>query len=95
MISLKKKDNELRKLKEVISLELKEREKLLPIIFMSGDENMHYSIICKNTEIFNSVENRLYEIYPQYRDENNIFFVNGSRINKSKSLKENKINVAN
>ena len=52
---------------------------------------MHYSLICKDSEKFNFVENRLYEVYPQYEESNNVFNANGIKITKSKTLKENKI----
>ena len=52
---------------------------------------MHYSLICKDSGKFNLVENRLYEVYPQYEECNNVFHANGIKITKSKTLKENKI----
>ena len=63
-IEIKKK--ELAIFKAAIPFDLKEGEQLLTVIFVSSDQKVHYSFICKNTEKFNNVENRLYEIYPQY-----------------------------
>ena len=63
-IEIKKK--ELAIFKSVIPFDLKEGEQILTVIFVSSDQKVHYSFICKNTEKFNNVENRLYEIYPQY-----------------------------
>ena len=60
--------------------------------FSSVDQRLqNYSIICKNTDIFNKLENKLYEDYKEF-DETEIYFtVNGNKINKNKSLDFNKI----
>ena len=52
---------------------------------------MHYSIICKNTQKFTELEEKLYKEYPEYSKSNNYFIINGNRVNKTKSLDENKI----
>ena len=84
-IEIKKK--ELAIFKSAISFDLKEGEQLLTVIFVSGDQKLHYSFICKNTEKFNNVENnRLYEIYPQYQEVENFFYIHGNKIIKSKTL---------
>ena len=72
--------------------ELNEGEKLLSVNFSSVDQRLqNYSIICKNTDIFNKLENKLYEDYKEF-DETEIYFtVNGNKINKNKSLDFNKI----
>ena len=72
-------------------IQLLEGEKLISIIFVSADQKVHYSCICKNTDKFNKIENTLYEAYPEYKKSENNFFVNGNKINKYKSLDFNKI----
>ena len=72
-------------------IELNEGEKLMSIIFTKSSQQFHCSIICKNTERFNNIENKLYDIYPEYSETENYFIVNGNKINKSKSLEWNKI----
>ena len=72
-------------------IKLLEGEKLLSVIFVSADQKVHYSSICKNTDKFNIIENNLYEAYPEYKKSENHFFVNGNKINKYKSLDFNKI----
>ena len=37
------------------------------------------------------IEKELYEQYPEYRNENNYFIHKGNKIDKSKTLDENKI----
>ena len=86
-----KKNKELSDLKTMLPFDLKEGEHLLPIIFISNDQKVHYSFICKNTEYFNYVENRLYQMYPAYQEGENWFYINGNKITKSKTLEENGI----
>jgi hypothetical protein len=71
--------------------ELNEKEKLMSIIFTSVDQKLLFSVICKNTDKFNILEKKLYEEYPIYYESENYFTVNGSKINKAKSLVDNKI----
>ena len=66
-------------------------EKIMTIIFISSDHNIISSFICKNTDIFNFIENKFYEKYPEYEGLDNIFFSNGRKIYKYKSLDKNKI----
>ena len=72
-------------------IKLSEGEKLISVIFVSLDQKVHYSVICKNTDKFNIIENKLYEEYPEYLESENYFIVNGNKINKYKSLEFNKI----
>ena len=88
------KEKEIKELKQRLSrfpFELNEGEKLMSLVFVSVDENIHCSIICKNSDKFNQIENKLYEDYPEYSGFDNIFTVNGNKIIKSKNLDENKI----
>ena len=86
------KEKELKKLKSRNIFDLIKDEKLISIFITSLDENIQYNIICKKTEQFEEIENKLYNEYPQYRKTSNIFIFNGIRINKYKTLEENKIN---
>ena len=72
-------------------LELSKGEKLISVIFTSSDEMILYSVICKNTEKFNKLEEKLYNNYPEYSESDNYFMVNGNIISKFKTLEENKI----
>ena len=67
-------------------------EKIISIIFTSSDQNIISSFICKNTDIFKFIETKFYEKYIEYKDLDNNFFSNGKKIDKNKSLDENKIN---
>ena len=63
----------------------------MSIIIKSKDEKILLSIICKNSENFLRIEKELYEQYPEYKNENNCFIHKGNKIDKSKTLDENKI----
>ena len=52
---------------------------------------MHYSIIGKNTDKFVRLEVKIYEDYPEYKDEEIYFMKNGEKIKRFKSLDENNI----
>ena len=69
----------------------KSNEKLMSIVFNSFDENIHYSVICKNTDQFLKIESLLYDKYPQYKYLNKDYFVNGVKIDITKNLKDNNI----
>ena len=92
---IQEKDRKLKGLELKLSrypLELNEGEKLMTINFSTIDRRIqNYSIICKNTDIFNNIEKRLYEDYEEYYDTENYFTINGKKINKCKNLEENNI----
>ena len=64
---------------------------MISVIIQSFDENINYSIICKNTDEFYKIEKEFYKGHRDFSKTNNIFKVNGNIINKAKSLKENNI----
>ena len=71
--------------------ELSNGEKLISVIISSLDEKILYSIICKNTEKFSKLEEKLYKDNPEYSNFDNYFMINGNRVDKMKTLDENKI----
>jgi chromosome segregation ATPase len=85
------KENEIKQIRQKLPYELKSGEELMPIIFISFDQKIHYAFICKNTDKFNSIENLLYEIYPEYEESENYFTVNGHKIIKLKTMEQNNI----
>ena len=88
---VEEKTKEINEIKSRYPFELSKGEKLMTVIFISIDESIHHSLICKNTDKFNNLENRLYNIYPDYMESENHFLCRGNKINKYKSLEENKI----
>ena len=70
---------------------LKTGEKFISLIFISTDENIHYSLICKNTDNFSEIKSLFYNKYPDYKNLNNSFMINGKKIDVTKDLKYNNI----
>ena len=66
-------------------------EKLISIKFISINQDINFTVIAKNTDYFTKIEQILYEKYPKYKDSENYFLVNGAKINRHKTLEENKI----
>lgn len=70
-----------------------EMEGIMTVNFISSDESIFCSIPCKNTYKFDYVVKKFCEMNPEYKEFiNYVFYIKGSRINKNKSLEENKIN---
>ena len=87
------KENEIKLFKKAFHLEiLNEEEKILNVNFITHDESIHYSIICKNTDKLNKIIDLFYGNYPEYREFKNIFRLKGKKIKKSNNLEENNIN---
>ena len=61
------------------------------IHFTSIDEKVHYSVPCINNNTFAEIEEILYQQYPEYRETNNLFFLNGKEISRFEKIGENKI----
>ena len=67
-------------------------EKLITIKFISTDQKINFNTFAKKTDIFTKLETSLYKYYTQYKETENYFLVNGKKVNKHKTLEENKIN---
>jgi len=87
----KKQIIEIKELESENPYKLKKNEKLITIIFVSSDQKIHYSLICKNTQKFAFVEQELYDIFPEYKETENFFLLNGEKINRNKTIEENNI----
>ena len=51
----------------------------------------NYNLICKNTDLFVKLEERLYEDFPQPKEHDTYFEVKTRRIKRFKTLKDNNI----
>ena len=58
---------------------------------MGTNDIGHYSLACKNTYLFIRLEEILNNDFPQLRNHETYFEVNGRRIKRFKTLDENKI----
>ena len=89
---LKNKDNELIEFKSKLPFTLEKEDKLLSLIFYSVDQKIHYSLICKNTDKFSSIVQRLFEVYKEYQEEEVYYFIyKGKKINNFITVEELKL----
>ena len=51
----------------------------------------YYNLVCKNTDLFVRLEERLYEDYPQFKEYETYFEIKTRRIKRFKTLQENNI----
>ena len=51
----------------------------------------NYNLVCKNTDLLIRVEERLYEIFPNFKEYETYFGVNGKRIKRFKTEEQNNI----
>ena len=95
--NISKEYNELKEkylIKNNKNKELKnEMEGIMTINIISSDESIFCSIPCKNIYKFDYIVKKFCEMNPEYKEfKNYIFYIKGSRIDKNKSLEENRIN---
>ncbi len=64
---------------------------IMVINFTSTDSSISHGIKCVATETFAEVEEKLYKIYDEFRNTNNMFTIKGRTILRFKTLKENNI----
>ena len=86
------KDNKIKELE----LKLQKNEKIyrndiIVINFMSTDQAINTGIACTADDTFAEVEEKLYQMYNEYRNTNNILLHDGDVILRFKKIKENKI----
>ena len=70
---------------------LEKNEKIISIIFSSVDQNVNYSLICKNTDTINRLEEKLYKEFPNLSERENYFLCKGKLLNKFHSFEKNYI----
>ena len=58
---------------------------------MGNQDIGHFSLVCKNTELFVRLEERLYNEFPKFKNYETYFEVRTKRIKRFKTLDENKI----
>ena len=98
--NLKEKNNEIQKLisqnnlnnnYEITSINPGEIIMTVNFVSMGTNDIGHYSLVCKNTDLFVRLEERLYEDFPQFKDNETYFEVNMKRLKRFKTLKDNNI----
>ena len=86
-----RKDEQIRELESKFPIIFSKDEKLISVTFISTNQEIKQSIICKNTDIFNKLVNILYNKFPSYKKPDNFFICNGKRVNEYETLENNDI----
>lgn len=61
------------------------------INFLIQELQINYSISCNENDIFATIEEKLYQIFSDYRETENFFLFEGKKILRFKTIKENNI----
>lgn len=85
---LKIKENEITDLYLPIQI----KEKFMTFTIISSNEIIHFSITCHKKVNFSIIEELFYSKYPEYKNNNNSFYLKGKLIDKNKNLENNNIN---
>ena len=85
-------ENEIRKLKEIFPFEYAKGDKIFTVNFISLNEDIHYSMICKNTDKFYRLEDAFYDKFPEYKNCSNFYLIHDKIIDKYNNLESNNIN---
>ena len=94
------KNDEINKLKSKINDNTLENigpgEKIIAIGFISVDQKIKNFILpCNENDLFVKIEEKLYNEYQEYREKETYFILNGEKIKRFKTLKENNIKNGN
>ena len=70
-----------------------ESGKIISVLFMTqGNQDIiNYSMACRTTDLFSSLEERLYQDFPDFKNYETYFEVNTRRIKRFKTIDENNI----
>ena len=67
------------------------RNKILTIQFKSIDQKVDMAYTCQKDDKFVRIEEKLYNDYPEYKDLNTYFTVNGHVVKRFRNMEENDI----
>ena len=59
------------------------------VTFISSDQKLCFSVPCSGSSTFAAVEEKLYQQFPEYRETNNNFLINGKKILRFKTINDN------
>ena len=82
-----KKDKEISELNLYIPLPIKET--LMTVTIISSDEKFHFTTISHKSDYFSGVKELLYEKYPEYKNDKNIFYLGNKKVDEKKNLEKN------
>ena len=91
LTKISKEIKEIKDNKSKVQSELESGENIISILIVSLDQKVTFPVSCKKTDIFNSIELKCYEKYPEYKETDNFFMTKGYKINRNKTIEENNI----
>jgi predicted nuclease with TOPRIM domain len=83
--------------KEELKIKDNELKDLIPVIFQTMDQKITYAIICKSTDKFKTIEEILYEKFPEFEEDENYFTyftIKGKKVKKKETMAQNNINYS-
>ena len=84
-----KKEKEISELNLYMPLPIK--EKLMTVTIISYDEKIHFTTICHKNDYISKIKELLYEQYPEYKNDNNYFYLKNKIVDENKNLEKNGI----
>ena len=69
----------------------KETKDVITLHFQSNDQSLNLDVRCKNSDKFNIIVNKIFEIEPKYIEDGVYFLCNGNKINEYKTVKDNQL----
>ena len=85
------KNNNAKSTYEITSIHPGEKIMAINFVSMGNQDIMNYNLMCKNIDLFIRLEERLYEDFPQFKEFETYFEVNGKRIKRFKTIEQNNI----
>jgi type II secretory pathway component HofQ len=88
------KDNKIKELELKLQKNNKNKiyiDDMMVVNFMSTDQAINTGIACTADDSFAEVEEKLYQIYDEYRNTNNLLLHKGNMVLRFKKIKENNI----
>ena len=64
-------------------------------MFFIPEQNIHYPIPCNESDSFSKIELKFFKEFPELKSKNIYYLANGNTVNKTLTLKENKIKNGN
>ena len=88
----KKQNNSINKKQSLFTL-LNVEDKIFSVIFKTEgkEEDLHYKMSYRNSDLFVRLEEKLYNAYPKYKNYEAFFLVNNRKILRFKTMEENNI----
>ena len=88
---LEEREKELNEPNKIFPFKYLKGDKIFTVTFITLNEDIHYSLIFKNTDKFHRLEETFYDKFPEFNNSNTIFLNHNKIIDKSNSLETNNI----